>query len=148
MRGYIIASYMVVTNSYTAGDNQCHDSMITPQLELVGTYCNKNISHEYLNIMNGQAHKIECHYYLISQVFLSVIKTHYTVANYPMVEVLARYVAIHMYVCACTQLYLATDPVRSLYSFFLLFLPMKQHVKLHVAIYVCSYVASYIRTYS
>ena len=35
---YIIASYMVVTDSYTAGDNQLHDSMITPQLELAGTY--------------------------------------------------------------------------------------------------------------
>ena len=36
-------SYMVVTNSYTAGDNQLHDSTITPQQELAKTYYNKNI---------------------------------------------------------------------------------------------------------
>ena len=43
MRDYIITSYMVTTDSYTVGDNQLHDSTITPQLELAGTYYNKNI---------------------------------------------------------------------------------------------------------
>ena len=43
--GYARLCYMVVTDSYIAGDNQLHNSMITwsPQLELAGTYCNKNI---------------------------------------------------------------------------------------------------------
>ena len=36
-------SYMVVTNSYTAGDNQLQDSTITPQQKLVRTYYNENI---------------------------------------------------------------------------------------------------------
>ena len=35
-------SYMVVTDSYTAGDNQLYDSMITPQQELARTYYNEN----------------------------------------------------------------------------------------------------------
>ena len=35
--------YMIVTNSHTAGDNQLHDSTITPQQEVGGTYYNKNI---------------------------------------------------------------------------------------------------------
>ena len=39
-------SYTVVTNSYTAGNNQLHDSTITPQQELAGTCYNKNISCE------------------------------------------------------------------------------------------------------
>ena len=33
---------MVLTDSYTAGDNQFHDSMITPQLELARTYYIEN----------------------------------------------------------------------------------------------------------
>ena len=32
-----------VTDGYTAGDNQLHDSTITSQLELTGTYYNENI---------------------------------------------------------------------------------------------------------
>ena len=42
-QGYIITSYMVIMDSYTAGDNQLHDSVITPQLELARTYYNENI---------------------------------------------------------------------------------------------------------
>ena len=34
---------MVVTDSYTAGNNQLRDSTITPQLELARTYYNENI---------------------------------------------------------------------------------------------------------
>ena len=41
-RLYIIASYMVVMKSYAAGDNQLHESTITSQLELAGTYYNEN----------------------------------------------------------------------------------------------------------
>ena len=35
MQGYVIASYMVVMDSYTAGDNQLHDSTITPHLNFL-----------------------------------------------------------------------------------------------------------------
>ena len=44
--GYValyIASYMVIADSSTAGDNQPHDSVITPLLELARTYNNKII---------------------------------------------------------------------------------------------------------
>ena len=33
---------MVIMNGYTSGDNQLHDSMITPQLELAETYYSEN----------------------------------------------------------------------------------------------------------
>ena len=79
-RGYIIASYMVVTDSYTAGDNQLHDDTITPQPKLAGTYYNKNIFTRVIKCCEWQACEIKCRYYLILQVFLSVTKTHYTVA--------------------------------------------------------------------
>ena len=36
-------SYTVVTNSYTAGDNQLHDGTIIPQRKLAGTYYNESI---------------------------------------------------------------------------------------------------------
>ena len=66
--------YMIVTNSHTAGDNQLRDSTITPQKEVGGTYYNKNIFTRVLNIVNGQACKIKCRYYLVLQVFLSTAK--------------------------------------------------------------------------
>ena len=56
-----------------------HDSTITSQLELAGTYYNGSIFTQVINIVNGQAREIKCHYYLILQVFLSTKKTHYMV---------------------------------------------------------------------
>ena len=58
----------------TAGDNQLHDSTITSQQELAGTYYNKNC-----HIANGKACDIKYLYYLILQVFLSTTKNCYMV---------------------------------------------------------------------
>ena len=53
--------------------------MITPRLHLFEPEYFPASTYGY--IMNGQAREIKCHYYLISQVFLSMTKTYYKVGT-------------------------------------------------------------------
>ena len=66
-------------DGYIAGDNQLHDSTITSQLELAGTYYNENIFTRVIKYRKWASSRDKCRYYLISQMFLSMTKTHYTV---------------------------------------------------------------------
>ena len=70
---------MVVTNNYTAGDNQLHDSTITPQQELARAYYNKNI---FMRVMKYHKWVSLQHYVSLLFDFVSAFicdKTRYTV---------------------------------------------------------------------